>query len=228
MLHRFLLILMLVSACGRPLTPDEKAFVSTVQGPAIDVTQVTLHGINPLYAFRLTRPPRPHITCRERIFPPETEPVEARVAATVLWNRIFFAKPFYRNDFLSHSSESADLPTRMFLAHELTHVWQWQRRDLTGYSPFRVAREHVPGGDPYVFDLSDERPFLSYPYEQQAGLVEEFVCCRALDPDAPRTERLYHLLSPVFPAIARREVVRESNNTRVNRTPPRRGICRQP
>lgn len=228
MFCRILLLLIALSACGRPLTPGEQAFVGTVQGPAMDVSRVRLHGTNPLYAFPMTRPPRPHVTCRERLYPPETAPVEARVAATVLLNRIFFAKPFFRQDFLAGYPEAADLPTMMLLAHELTHVWQWQRRDLTGYTPFKVAREHVPGTDPYVFDLADDRPFLSYPYEQQAGLVEEFVCCRALDPEAPRTERLHRLLTQVFPAIARRQVVLESNSTRTNRKAPRRGICHEP
>lgn len=228
MILRALLLLFALSACGRPLTTGERAFVTSVQGPAIDLSQVRLHGANPLYALRLTRPPRPHATCRERIFPPETAPVEARIAATVLGNRVFFARPFYRQDFLSDYPEGADLPTMMFLAHELTHVWQWQRRDLTGYSPFKVAREHRPGADPYLFDLSDDRPFLDFAYEQQAGLVEEFVCCRALDPDAPRTERLYRLLLPAFPALARREVVRGGNSSPKKRTPPRRGICHAP
>jgi hypothetical protein len=36
-------------------------------------------------------------------------------------------------------------------------------------------------------------------YEQQASLVEEFICCRTLAPAAPRTERLYQALSAAMP-----------------------------
>ncbi|CAM4087054.1 hypothetical protein [Palleronia rufa] len=227
MLCRILLFLILLSACGRPLSPGERAFVRGVQGPAIDGSRVRVHGVNPLYAFPMTRPPRPYVTCRERIYPPETAPVEVRVAATVLLNRIFVAGPVFRPDFLAGYPETADLPAMMLLAHELTHVWQWQRRDLTGYTPLKVAQEHGSDADPYVFDLSENRPFLSYPYEQQAGLVEEFVCCRALDPEAPRTGQLHRLLTPVFPALARRELVRKSNSAPANRNAPQRGICQE-
>jgi hypothetical protein len=36
-------------------------------------------------------------------------------------------------------------------------------------------------------------------------IVEEFVCCRALDPDGARTAELHRLVAEVFPAAARRE-----------------------
>ena len=36
-------------------------------------------------------------------------------------------------------------------------------------------------------------------YEQQGAIMEEFVCCRALDPSGARTERLYGILRDVFP-----------------------------
>ena len=41
--------------------------------------------------------------------------------------------------------------------------------------------------------------FLDFGYEQQASIVEEFVCCRALDPQAARTKRLHGLISQVMP-----------------------------
>jgi hypothetical protein len=87
----------------------------------------------------------------------------------------------------------------MYFAHEMTHVWQWQNRAVTGYSPFRGLAEHKPGIDPYLFDPTEEIDFLAMGYEQQASLVEEFICCRTLAPAAPRTERLYQALSAVMP-----------------------------
>ena len=46
-------------------------------------------------------------------------------------------------------------------------------------------------------------------FEQQGAIVEEYVCCRALAPDAPRTKRLHEMLSEALPVAdlpgARRE-----------------------
>ena len=43
--------------------------------------------------------------------------------------------------------------------------------------------------DPYLFDERADRRFLEYGYEAQASLVEEYVCCRALDPSGGRGPR---------------------------------------
>jgi hypothetical protein len=98
-----------------------------------------------------------------------------------------------------------ELTDAMRLAHELTHVWQWQRRDLTGYHPYKASLEHVELDDPYLLEIDPARGFLDYGYEQQGVIVEEFVCCRALDPEGTRTEALYRLVAEVFPAAARRD-----------------------
>jgi hypothetical protein len=86
----------------------------------------------------------------------------------------------------------------MFLAHEMTHVWQWQNRGLTGYHPARAFVEQVAVDDPYLF-AEDGRRFLDYGYEQQASLVEEYLCCATLAPEGARTERLRRLLREVMP-----------------------------
>ncbi|WP_240610967.1 hypothetical protein [Oceaniglobus ichthyenteri] len=154
--------------------------------------------------FTRTRPPRPALTCREKIRRPETGPVRISTAAFVLFNRMFTAQKVYRDDYLPNYPDTLPLSYAMFLAHEMTHVWQWQNREITGYHPLKAAAEHRPGGDPYLFDLGETRDFLSFEYEQQGGIVEEFVCCRALDPDGGRTQRLFDLLRPHFPDLARR------------------------
>ena len=81
---------------------------------------------------------------------------------------------------------------------EMTHIWQWQNRDITGYSPITGASEHQPRVNLYLFDPDEEIDFLSMGYEQQAALVGEFVCCRTPAPTAPRTQRLYDTLSAVM------------------------------
>jgi len=59
--------------------------------------------------------------------------------------------------------------------------------------------EHQPGTDPYLFDTGGNPQFSDFGYEQQASLVEEYVCCVTLDPEGARTQRLEALLSPVMP-----------------------------
>lgn len=201
---RPLAILLLLAACARPLTPAERAFADTVHGPALNAAAVRVHRGALIGGITQVRPPRPALACRERIRPEEAGPVRVSTAAFVLGNRMFTATDWWRPDFLDGYPRDLPLDQAMLLAHELTHVWQWQRRGLTGYHPLRAAAEHRPGGDPYLFDPAEARAFLDYGFEQQGALVEEFVCCRALDPDGTRTARLHAILAPVFPGLALR------------------------
>ena len=61
------------------------------------------------------------------------------------------------------------------LAHELVHVWQYQNRKLTGYSLTKVLAEHVKYPNPYNYNLLPGKDFLSYRFEQQGSIVEDFV-----------------------------------------------------
>ncbi len=195
-----LLCALVLSGCGRPLTDSEIAFSRTLHGDMLDVSKVRLvHGA-PTRAVTFRRPARPRVTCRENILPPpKTDIVTAKPAAVALWNRVLFDRDWYLDDYLPEYPDQVGLIAAMLLAHELTHIWQWQNRGLTGYTPLKAAREHQGSADPYLFDTSNNASFLEYGYEQQGGIVEEFVCCRALDPTGARTQRLYDLISEVMP-----------------------------
>lgn len=219
---RFLIVLCLLAACARPLSEAERAFAQTVQGPSLDSSDVQVHRGALIGNIVSERPARPAKACRERIRPAETGSVEVSTAAIVLFDRVFFARRFWQEDFLASYPRVLPLEEAMLLAHELTHVWQWQQREKTGYHPWKAAAEHAALEDPYLFELGD-RSFAEYGYEQQGGLVEEFVCCRALDPDGERTQALYDLLQPVFPALHRRETA-ERVSVRWQDA-PRQGIC---
>lgn len=65
--------------------------------------------------------------------------------------------------------------------------------------PVAGGGEHGGGRDPYLFDINSQPDFLSFPFEQQAAIVEEFTCCRALAPQAARTKRLHDMLAEVMP-----------------------------
>ncbi|KAF0676597.1 hypothetical protein [Profundibacterium mesophilum] len=198
----------LLAACTRPLAPQEHDFAMAFHGAALDTRSVRLNRGTLIGGITRQRPPRPQIACRERIGPPETGPsVTTSTAAFVLFETIFISRPWWRENYLRDWPRKLRLSDAMLLAHELTHVWQWQQRGTTGYSPLAAAAEHRPGGDPYLFEIVPGRRFLDFPYEQQAALLEEYVCCRTLAPDGARTERLRALLAPHFPPLRRPEAL---------------------
>ncbi|SHI76532.1 hypothetical protein SAMN05444000_1034 [Shimia gijangensis] len=195
-----LIPLVLLTSCARPLTPAEKAFAHDLHGSTINTNAPAIVADIPMSVATFKREKRARLACRERIFPePKSETVTVSPAAVVLWNTAYFSESWYRKDFLKGYPDKMNLMDAMLFAHEITHVWQWQNRATTGYSPWRAAQEHEPGGDPYLFDISTATSFLDYGYEQQASIVEEYVCCAMLDPDAPRTERLASLISQAIP-----------------------------
>lgn len=198
-LAQVILILSLVAACGRPLTGAESDLASRLFGETLDVSVVRI-GANGLVGAQEHRfPMRPRTTCRERLSPPSDEAwLTGRTAGIALFNTVQVRRDVARPDFSRTPDGQMHLGAAMFLVHELTHVWQWQNRDVTGYSPWGVAREHEAGADPYLFDADANPRFLDYGYEQQASLVEEYVCCQALDPEGARTARLRRLLAQVM------------------------------
>ncbi|MFN3953132.1 MAG: hypothetical protein ACK4LQ_01675 [Pararhodobacter sp.] len=202
-----LLLALLVVGCGRELAPGERALAQGLFGETLDIAPVRVVENGLVGVVSRTYPTRPRTTCRERILPPDDSPTfTARAAGMVLWNHIHIRPDIMRADYARNPDGSMGLVAAMFIAHEMTHVWQWQNRHLTGYSPMRGGAEHFQGADPYLFDAEAEAQadarFLDYGYEQQASLVEEYICCRVLDPHGARTGRLERLLSQVMPASA--------------------------
>ncbi len=200
MILRTLLCLLVLAGCaGRPLTETEKAFARTIHGAGIDFSHVRLVDGAPTRAVTFRRPARPRTTCRENILPPpESDIVTAKPAAVALFNRVLFDTDWYLDDYLPDYPDEIGLIEAMLLAHELTHVWQWQNRAVTGYHPLKAATEHNTS-DPYLFDLGQDPGFLDFGYEQQGAIVEEYVCCRALDPQGGRTTRLHAMIGAVMP-----------------------------
>lgn len=201
-MFRVLILVLLLASCGRPLTVNERAFLDTIHGDTINYDRVRLHDGAPTRAVTFKRKPRPRTTCRELILPPlppEEKIVTGKPAAVALYNTVLFDKDWYIDDYLPDYPDRVGLIAAMLFAHELTHVWQWQNRKTTGYSPLKAAREHQVSDDPYLFDVDKLRNFSDFGFEQQGSIMEEFVCCRALAPEAPRTKRLHTMLSAVMP-----------------------------
>jgi hypothetical protein len=221
-----LIPLALLAACAsRTLTPAERAFSDTVMGPALDTGQVRLVKGAIVGLVPVTVNPRPRTSCREKLYPPLEEPVEAVFPAFARGRTVYYTRDFWSEDFLRGYPDALDLVHAMRLAHELTHVWQWQQRRENGYTPFAAAAEHVRSDDPYLVEIDERRAFSDYGWEQQGSLVEEFVCCRALDPGGARTAQLTGIIRQVFPAAAASDGV-PAGRTRIPWAGAElRGIC---
>ncbi|PSL21827.1 hypothetical protein [Shimia abyssi] len=195
-----LILPLMLLACSRPLSPGEEAFMADFAGDSFEPARARIVADVPLGVATFKYEKRPRLSCRERIHPePDEAVITTSPAGLVLWNTLYTSEGWYLDDYLPAYPETVNLQAALFFAHELTHIWQWQNRDLTGYSPRRAAREHQVQDDPYQFELDTSTQFLGYGYEQQASIVEEYLCCAALDPKAPRTSRLRDLLSQNFP-----------------------------
>jgi hypothetical protein len=220
---RLIFLCFLLVACGRPLTETEADFAAHLHGPSLDTTKVRLVDNAPVRAYTMRVRQRPRIACTERVYPPVKGAfVTGAPSAVALFNRIFVNPDYYLENYTPKYPEKLHLYQAMFLAHELTHAWQWQNRKVTGYNPIKAAREHQSKADPYLIDPDTDGAFLTYGYEQQGRIVEEYLCCSVLDPDAPRTRRLEKMLSPFFPLekLPTREVIVGWKDVKVE------GICR--
>ncbi|MBV2360024.1 hypothetical protein KUH32_09580 [Thalassococcus sp. CAU 1522] len=195
-----LLALLLLTACGRPLTENETAYLRALQGDQVNPARMRLNDGHFAGAYTYRIPTRPRLTCQERIWPPQGgKTVTVSPGATVLFNTVLFREDLYLPDYLPGWPDTVNLYAAMLFAHEATHVWQWQNRARTGYHPLKALREHATSDDPYLFDPDTSGRFLDYGYEQQGSIVEEYVCCRLLDPEAPRTDRLRRLIAQEMP-----------------------------
>lgn len=193
------------AACTRPLTPSERAFAADVIGPDLDAGEVRLaRGLGlsapekqPERAARLlpvARPPIEGLCDRDA-----PEPQEGPPPAFALWNRIHVAEDFYRPEMAPAWPRAALFPEALILAHELVHAWQWQNRARTGYTPARAALESWISRDPYFYKPEAELRFADFGYEQQASLVEDYLCYGLYDPANPRRDALRRILAPHFP-----------------------------
>jgi len=221
-----MLAFVLLAACGRGITDSEQLLMGQIMGDTFDPGPVRMLEAGFIGLTTRTFAARPQVTCRERIAPPPDGPtIRGRTAGMVAWTHVLTRPDWTVPDYMRGYPETIHLPTSMFFAHEMAHIWQWQNRALTGYAPWRGAAEHLPGGDPYLFDPHAEVGFLSMRYEQQAALVEEFICCRTLAPNAARTQRLFDTLSAVMLVQHPTQTPRPTEVLGVYENADLRGIC---
>ena len=205
--HVALIALVCLSACSRPLSENEVQMSQTLFGDTLDTSKVRVRaGVG---ALPLPNPdpipedvakaaPRdiPKTVC-DRV--PQPDQKWTYPAGFVLWNQIYLKREFYRDDMFDGWPESLPMPHALLMAHELVHVWQWQNRDRTGYTPFKSGAESFQPGDPYYWPGREPGAYLSYNFEAQAALVEDYMCMTLFVPDHPRRKELEALIAPVIP-----------------------------
>jgi hypothetical protein len=201
------------ASCTRSLTDNEAAFTHALCGDTIDTDAIEVlagAGITPL----------PYVTPQQKAAraeaakaPPRKAPEDICVrkpsprkyawswpAAFVLENNVYLAYRYYAKDaFAGVYDGRVPYPQTLLMAHELVHVWQWQNRELTDYTPEKSGSESVKSRDPYYWVGEAGREFLSYGYEQQAAIIEDFVCYALLDPEDAKLGEIADILRPVLP-----------------------------
>ena len=199
-----LILLGLLAACGRPLASGERAFAADLFGDGLNVDRVRIAAGLRLGAPPRTAPPpagggkltpRPGFCDRNAPAGPRTGPPPA----IALYQTIHLIRPLYRDDTAPGWPNRILMPHALMMAHELAHVWQWQNRARTGYRPLLAALESLLNIDPYFYDPKGDSVFLSYGYEQQAALIEDYLCYALFDPDSPRRAKVRAILAPVLP-----------------------------
>lgn len=195
--------LMAVAACSRPLTQAETRFAADLFGPSLDAAKVRVAqgvGITPLYRtvpIAIVEVEATDAACVRTRQPRGAQPPQAFTVG----NRIHFQTGLYASDMALTWPVALRVPHALVLAHELTHVWQWQNRSRTGYTPARAVAESWRLADPY-FAAGGESGFLSFGFEQQAALVADYVCFTLSNPTHPRRAEIRAILEPILPLDA--------------------------
>ena len=190
-----------LAACARPLTESEEKLAKDVFGPSLNTSKIRVAhgaGVLPPFQTRVTKVTRVQGTDQAclRVQQPLAERQPAQAFA--IGNRMHFHTGLYSTDMVLDWPNVLRFPHALVFTHELTHVWQWQNRERTGYTPFRAGLESLRFIDPY-FAPPGEAPFFSFGYEQQAAIVEDYLCFVFANPNHPRRAELRAILEPVLP-----------------------------
>ncbi|MGR3512483.1 MAG: hypothetical protein ACU0GG_06930 [Paracoccaceae bacterium] len=201
-----LLLLVLAScaltACSRPLTEAETEFAEDLFGPSLDTSKITVAlelGFTPLHKTEPNEVRLVEGTDRACLRTPQPRGAQPP-QAFALFNRLHFDNTLYSSDMIVQWPEALRVPQALIFAHELAHAWQWQNRATSGYTPIRAAAESVFNADPYFSE--GQSAFYSFGYEQQAAIIEDYVCFAFANPDHPRRAELRAILAPVLPLDA--------------------------
>ncbi len=193
------LALLACAACSRALTPAEDEMAKALFGPTLDTSEVRVAqglGIAPPPDTRVasvTRVVGTEQACIRTPQPRGAQPPQA----FAFQNRIHFENGLYSSDLALGWPSRLRVPQALVFAHEMAHVWQWQNRVTTGYSARRALAESMELADPY-FAGPEIKSYDEMGYEQQAALIEDYVCFAFANPEHPRRDELRQVLAAVI------------------------------
>ncbi|WP_424942182.1 hypothetical protein [Aliiroseovarius crassostreae] len=205
-----LCLLAFVAGCARPLTENERDVAAAIFGDTLDPGPVRVRigvGIAPLPnrapsdAGRPPALPPPDWTPPDNLCERAYQPGRGWQfpAGFVLGNQIFLARSSYRPDMFAGWPDSLPMGQSLLMAHELVHVWQHQNRVRTGFTTLHSAAESFGPDDPYFWANKGQSDFLSFNFEAQAAIVEDYLCYSFLLPDHPKRAELAELIGVALP-----------------------------
>ncbi|KUP92694.1 hypothetical protein [Tritonibacter horizontis] len=172
---------LLFGCTERPLTGSEAAFLGTVHGNNVQFDDILIvkGGLA------------------------DARPNDGAVA---LGNKIHYNSNTYRENFVP-DDDVTFIEDLVLLAHEVTHIWQYNSGKTPKCTVSELAREHSEFGDTvYVYPtpLSASKSLTSYRCEQQAQIVGDWVLYRALNrPEASTYEAVIRRSMPVDELLAK-------------------------
>jgi len=88
----------------------------------------------------------------------------------------------------------ADDYSASLLIHEVTHVWQYQHRDVTGYTRWKAAAESIEYGrkGAYGYELDSLKSFNQYRFEQQGQMMQDYYMRKVNGRDASAFESIIY------------------------------------
>jgi len=209
-----MIVLSALAACGRQMTDGEIAYSREIISEGLEFGHVRFSGQKAQGIRRAERQ-----LAQELIETPDGEANADRLVsglpslfgadAIAIGNTVYFDRAVYSSDFSTSTFDS----DRWLMAHEVTHVWQWQNRDVTGYTFAKVVSEHLEFGDGvYDYHLVDGKRFTEYRFEQQGAIVQCYAMLRQLRPNDPLTIRHERTIRSEFPLNALLELVGFNND----------------
>ncbi|MCK7610656.1 hypothetical protein [Roseibium sediminicola] len=124
--------------------------------------------------------------------------LRSKPEALVIHNRIYYKTGSYKADFAEGFPTRVNVDDLDLLAHEIMHVWQYQNRERTGFSLLAIAMENIRYRDPYAYTIVPGKRFLSYRFEQQGKMAQDYVRLSYIQPNSAKLKKLRKLLSEEF------------------------------
>ena len=194
-------VLFTASCTHRPITSDEAAFLSSIFFAHTEYDKIRIvRGIDDGIDVLLDSADYD----ADQVPPDETLPnlLKNRTEALVVYNHIYYKNDRYKDNFMAGWPRRINFNDARLLAHEATHVWQWQNRRRTKYTPFKAILEHIQHKDPYIYlPLIPGQLFLDYRYEQQAQMVGDYVVGSIWTPDDPNIIAIGQMIRSTIPEL---------------------------